>query len=292
VSFVVRCLMNIKNPTLLSVLAHPDDESFGMGGTLALYAQRGVAVHLICATRGEAGDVDEPYLQGFRSKAERRESELRCAAMKLGLAGVQFLGYRDSGMPGTPDNQHPQALINAPLEQVAAQVAYAIRALRPQVVLTFDPIGGYKHPDHIAIHKATVRAFELAGQADYQDGLPPYQPEKLYFHVIPKGYLRLAVGLMPLFGRDPRHFGRNGDVDLISLVKDGDFPIRRQQPKTTPHCAMKASSEGHRCAAGRCAGRRCSLGRKSISCALTRRPRTDAARWTCLPIYKYSSVML
>jgi N-acetyl-1-D-myo-inositol-2-amino-2-deoxy-alpha-D-glucopyranoside deacetylase len=225
VSFVVRCLMNIKNPTLLSVLAHPDDESFGMGGTLALYAQRGVAVHLICATRGEAGDVDEPYLQGFRSKAERRESELRCAAMKLGLAGVQFLGYRDSGMPGTPDNQHPQALINAPLEQVAAQVAHAIRALRPQVVLTFDPIGGYKHPDHIAIHKATVRAFELAGQADYQDGLPPYQPEKLYFHVIPKGYLRLAVGLMPLFGRDPRHFGRNGDVDLTSLVKDGDFPI-------------------------------------------------------------------
>jgi LmbE family N-acetylglucosaminyl deacetylase len=196
-----------------------------MGGTLAFYAQRGVAVHLICATRGEAGDVDEPYLQGFRSKAERRESELRCAAMKLGLAGVQFLGYRDSGMPGTPDNQHPQALINAPSEQVAAQVAHAIRELRPQVVLTFDPIGGYKHPDHIAIHKATVRAFDLAGQAGYQDGLPPYQPEKLYFHVIPKGYLRLAVRLMPLFGRDPRHFGRNGDVDLTSLVKDGDFPI-------------------------------------------------------------------
>ena len=209
----------------MSVLAHPDDESFGMGGTLALYAQRGVAVHLICATRGEAGDVDELYLQGFRSKAERRESELRCAAMKLGLAGVQFLGYRDSGMPGMPDNQHPQALINAPLEQVAAQVAHAIRELRPQVVLTFDPIGGYKHPDHIAIHKATVRAFELAGQADYQDGLPPYRPEKLYFHVIPKGYLRLTVRVMPLIGKDPRRFGRNGDINLASLVEDGDFPI-------------------------------------------------------------------
>ena len=217
--------MNIKNRTLLSVLAHPDDESFGMGGTLAFYAQRGVAVHLICATRGEAGDVDEPYLQGFRSKAERRESELRCAAMKLGLAGVQFLGYRDSGMPGSPDNQHPQALINAPLEQVAAQVAHAIRELRPQVVLTFDPIGGYKHPDHIAVHKATVRACELAGQADYQDGLPPHRPEKLYYYTIPKGLLRLTVRVMPLFGRDPRHFGRNGDVDLTILVKEGDFPI-------------------------------------------------------------------
>ncbi len=217
--------MNIKNPTLLSVLAHPDDESFGMGGTLAFYAQRGVAVHLICATRGEAGDVDELYLKGFRSIAERRESELRCAAMKLGLAGVHFLGYRDSGMPGTPDNQHPQALMNAPLEEVAAKVAHTIRELRPQVVLTFDPIGGYKHPDHIAIHKATVRAFELAGLADYQDGLPPYRPEKLYFSIIPKGILRLAVKLMPLFGKDPRRFGRNGDVDLTSLVKEGDFPI-------------------------------------------------------------------
>jgi LmbE family N-acetylglucosaminyl deacetylase len=211
--------------TLLSVLAHPDDESFGMGGTLALYARRGVAVHLVCATRGEAGDVDEPYLKGFRSKAECRESELHCAAMKLGLAGVQFLEYRDSGMPGTSDNQHPQALMNAPVEEVAARVAHTIRELRPQVVLTFDPIGGYKHPDHIAVHNATVRAFELAGQADFQDGLSPYQPEKLYFHTIPKGYLRFSLRLMPLFGKDPRRFGRNGDVDLTSLVRDGDFPI-------------------------------------------------------------------
>lgn len=217
--------MNIENPTILSVLAHPDDETFGMGGTLALYARRGVAVHLVCATRGEAGDVDEPYLKGFRSKAERREAELRCAAMKLGLAGVQFLGYRDSGMPGTPDNQHPQALMNAPVEDVAAQVAHAIRELRPQVVLTFDPIGGYKHPDHIAIHNATVRAFELAGRADFQDGLSPYQPEKLYFQTIPKSYLRLALRVMSLFGKDPRRFGRNSDVDLTSLVRDGDFPI-------------------------------------------------------------------
>ena len=230
---------------LLCVLAHPDDESFGMGGTLALYARRGVAVHLVCATRGEAGDVDEPYLEGFSTIAERREAELRCAAMKLGLAGVQFLGYRDSGMPGTHDNQHPQALINAPLEHVAAQVANAIRKLRPQVVLTFDPIGGYKHPDHIAIHNATVRAFELAGRDDYQDGLSPYQPEKLYFHVIPKGFLRLTVRVMPLFGKDPRHFGRNGDIDLTSLVKDGDFPIHAVIDYRPVAAAKDDASECH-----------------------------------------------
>jgi LmbE family N-acetylglucosaminyl deacetylase len=213
------------SPTLLSVLAHPDDETFGMGGTLALYARRGVAVHLVCATRGEAGDVDEQYLQGYTSKGDRREAELRCAAMELGLAGVHFLDYRDSGMPGSPDNSHPEALINAPLDEVARKVVGHIRQLRPQVVLTFDPIGGYKHPDHIATHKASLQAFELAGRTDYVDGLPPYQPQRLYFHIFPKGILRFAVRVLPLMGKDPHHFGRNGDVDLASLVEEGDFPI-------------------------------------------------------------------
>ena len=146
-----------KNKTILSVLAHPDDESFGMGGTLALYATRGAAVHLVCATRGEVGEVGPEYLRDYASIGELREAELRCASGHLGLAGVYFMDYRDSGMPGSPDNQHPQALAAQPLEQVAACVAQYIRKIRPQVVLTFDPIGGYYHPDHVAIHKATVQ---------------------------------------------------------------------------------------------------------------------------------------
>jgi len=211
--------------TLLSVLAHPDDESFGMGGTLALYAQRGVQVHLICATRGEAGKVDPEHMQGFASIAERRQSELRCAAGILGLSGVHFLDYRDSGMPGSPDNQHPQALAAAPLEEVAAKVAGYIRSLRPQVVLTFDPIGGYRHPDHIAIHRATVRAFHLAGDPTFEDGQPPHQPQKLYFHTLPKAWLKLAVAILRLLGKNPRHFGRNQDIDLAALAAEGDFPV-------------------------------------------------------------------
>ncbi len=212
---------------MLVVLAHPDDESFGAGGTLALYASQGVEVHLVCATRGEAGMMAEDCLEGFESTADRRVSELRCASTVLGLTGLYFLGYRDSGMPGSVDNAHPQALINAPTEQVAAQVAAYIRSLRPQVVITFDPIGGYKHPDHIAIHKATVRAFELAGQADFHDpeNRPPYAPKKLYYHLFPKTMLRWLVRLMPLIGRDPRRFGRNGDINLLDLVQSGDFPI-------------------------------------------------------------------
>ena len=211
--------------TILSVLAHPDDESFGMGGTLALYAQRGAAVYLICATGGEVGEVDPEFLEGFSSIAERRKFELRCAAQNLGLKDVFFLNYRDSGMPGSPDNTHPDALAAAPIEEVATRIAYYMRKLKPQVVLTFDPIGGYRHPDHIAIHKATVRAFDLAGDAGCQiDDLPPYQPQKLYYHLFPRTTLKIMVRLMPLFGKDPSKYGKNKDIDLLSISKV-NFPI-------------------------------------------------------------------
>ena len=215
--------MDDKKRTLLAVLAHPDDESFGVGGTLAFYARRGVAVHLACATQGEAGEVDPEFMHGFDSIAERRTSELRCAAEKLGLSRVHLLGYRDSGMTGLPDNQHPGALASAPEEEVAGKIADLIREIQPQIVITFDPIGGYRHPDHIAIHNATVRAFDLAGNLDYTSDLPPYLAQKLYFQVIPKKLLRAALFVIRLFGRDPHRFGRNQDIDLASLLDDGDF---------------------------------------------------------------------
>jgi len=213
---------------LLAVFAHPDDESFGTGGTLAYYAEQGVEVHLVCATKGEAGQMDADCLDGFKTIAERRVSELRCAAGILGLSGVHLLNYRDSGMPGSADNQHPQALINAPLDEVAQQIAHYIRMLHPQVVITFDPIGGYKHPDHIHIHKATVQAFQLAADPSFYYDIPPYQAQKLYYHVMPKRMMKVGVRLMQLFGRDPRRFGRNGDIDLLELVEAGDFPVHAE----------------------------------------------------------------
>jgi N-acetyl-1-D-myo-inositol-2-amino-2-deoxy-alpha-D-glucopyranoside deacetylase len=215
-----------KKKILMAVLAHPDDETFGMGGTLALYARQNVDTYLLCATRGEVGEMDDKYMQGFNTPAERRESELRCAAGTLGIKGVYFLGYRDSGMPGTPENQHPQALINAPLEEVAAMIAHHIREQKPQVVVTFDPIGGYRHPDHIHIHQATVRAFELANDPNLSDlgGLAPYQVQRLFFQVIPRGFIRAGVFAMRLFGRDPRKFGQNGDIDLVSIA-EVSFPV-------------------------------------------------------------------
>ena len=211
--------------TILAVLAHPDDESFGMGGTLALYAERGANVYLICATRGEVGEMHEKYMQGFNSIAERREAELRCAAGILGLAGVFFLDYRDSGMPGLLDNEHPNALFAQPIDNVAEKIVTYIRELKPDVVLTFDPIGGYRHPDHIAIHQATILAFENANNSGFApESSAPFQPKKLFYHTISKGFLKAAVFILRIFGKNQSKFGKNGDIDLASLAKES-FPI-------------------------------------------------------------------
>ena len=211
--------------TILAVLAHPDDESFGLGGTLALYAQKGYDTYYVCATRGEAGDVAEEFLNGFKDKAELRTDELMRAAKHLGLKGVFFLGYRDSGMPGMEDNKHPNAQINHSIDEVAGQIVKYIRELKPDVVLTFDPIGGYKHPDHIHVHQATKLAFERADDASFhpESGVP-FKPRAMYYQVFPRMILRMAVRLMPLFGKDPTKFGNNGDVNLKELA-DVDFPI-------------------------------------------------------------------
>jgi len=210
---------------MLVVVAHPDDETFGMGGTLALYAHLGVEIHLICATRGEVGEVDVEKLKGFSSIGGLREHELNCAADVLGLRKVHFLGYRDSGMPGSDENKHPDAFINAPMDDVAEEIALMMREIKPDVVLTFDPVGGYMHPDHIAAHKATVAAFGLASDKSFvTNQLKPYKPKKLYFHIIPRTFLKLVVRLMPLFGVDPSQFGKNKDINLAAILAE-DFPI-------------------------------------------------------------------
>ncbi len=210
---------------ILAVLAHPDDETFGVGGTLALYAQKGYDTYYICATRGEVGTVDEEHLSGFKDIAELRTNELNRAAKILGLKGVYFLGYRDSGMPGSEDNKHPNAQINHSIDEVATQVVKYIRELKPDIVLTFDPIGGYKHPDHIHIQKATVLAFEKADDPTFHPEVgAPFKPRALYFQVFSRRILRWTVKLMPLFGRDPTKFGRNHDVNLKELA-EVDFPV-------------------------------------------------------------------
>jgi LmbE family N-acetylglucosaminyl deacetylase len=233
--------------TLLAILAHPDDESFGIGGTLALYARRGVKVYYICMTGGESGTVDPHFLEKYTSIAELRNDELKCASEQLGLAGVIMAGYRDSGMPGTPDNAHPDALVNQPVEQVAARLVHHIRELRPQVIVTHDPIGGYKHPDHIATHKAVIRAFHTAGDVkEFPDEpLPPFTPQKLYYQTFPKRLMKFFARVIPLFGQNPRQFGRNKDVDILALIEEGDFPIHTRIDYRSVIAVREAASACH-----------------------------------------------
>jgi len=197
--------------TLLAIFAHPDDESFGPGGVLAKYAAEGVAVHLICATMGEAGESDGVDLGECDDLACLRERELRCAASVLGLTELHLLGYRDSGMAGSPDNQHPRALVQADPDVLAGRVADLMRRLRPQVVIGFDPFGGYGHPDHIAMHHAAVAAVERLSAQE--------RPDKLYYSTFPRTLLRWVVRLMPLFGVNPGALGKNKDIDLRAIFE-------------------------------------------------------------------------
>ena len=182
-------------PRLLAVTAHPDDETFGCGGTLARHAAEGVQVTLVCTTRGEAGEISDPALATRENLGQVREQELQAACDALGVSNLHLLGYRDSGMAGTPENEHPLALAQSDHEKLTGSVVEIIRKVRPQVVVTFDPTGGYGHPDHIAIHQATLEAFTASGDKyrfaeQLKDGMAPYRPSKLYYFVFARSLAR------------------------------------------------------------------------------------------------------
>jgi LmbE family N-acetylglucosaminyl deacetylase len=204
---------------LLAVLAHPDDESFGPGATLARYAAEGADVHVVIATDGIAGSVEDPaHVAEHETLAQVRSAELSRAAVALGVTTVWSLPYRDSGMRDTPDNDHPDALIQQPLTHTVAEVLEYIERLRPQVILTHDPYGGYGHPDHVRCCEATTTAFfvvrERAAQGAY-GGWPG--PQKLYYTAFPKALMKFFVRVMPLLGKDPTTIGRNRDINLVEI---------------------------------------------------------------------------
>ncbi len=175
--------------SMLVVFAHPDDEAFGTGGTLAKYASAGVRTTLVCATRGEAGEIADPKLATPDSLPSVREQELLCSAEMLGIEQVIFLGYRDSGMIGTQDNDHPDSFIKADEDEVVDKLVSIIREVKPQIVLTFEPNGGYGHPDHVAIHNHTLSAFHKAHQEDYGVELgEAWGADRLVYTAIPKSF--------------------------------------------------------------------------------------------------------
>ena len=168
----------------MALHAHPDDESSKGAGTVAAYSDAGVRTILVTATGGEAGDVLNPALDPAEilpRMAEVRREELEAAAAIIGYDEIVLLGYRDSGMPDTDDNRHPEAFVNADEEEVERRIVELIRAHRPQVVLGYDDHERYPHPDHLRIHDVALKAFVSAADPDrFPDAGPPHQVARLY----------------------------------------------------------------------------------------------------------------
>ena len=149
--------------TLVSFHAHPDDEAIPTGGTLAKAAKDGHRVVLVFGTKGEHGEVEDGFLQPGESLSERREQETQLSAQILGASRVEFLGYVDSGMMGTPENDAPDSFWQADLDEAAGRLAAILTEEHADVLTVYDDHGVYGHPDHIQIHRVGVRAAELAG---------------------------------------------------------------------------------------------------------------------------------
>jgi LmbE family N-acetylglucosaminyl deacetylase len=159
---------------LLAVFPHPDDETLGLGSTLARYSGEGIETYLVCATRGERGWFDsEGPNPGLEGVARIREAELRCASENLGIHEVSFLDYVD----GDVDRATP--------EEVIGKIVANIRRIKPQVVVTFGPDGAYGHPDHIALSQFTNAALVCAADRNFIDAnaQPPHRVLKFYYMV-------------------------------------------------------------------------------------------------------------
>jgi mycothiol S-conjugate amidase len=172
--------------SLLTVHAHPDDEASKGPATVARYHAEGVRTTLVCCTGGEVGDILNPAMDtpGVRERiAEPRREELREAAAVIGYDEVVWLGYRDSGMPGTPANEDPSCFARASLEEAVGRLVAVIRRVRPQVMVAYGPDQrGYPHPDHLRVHDVAVAAFDAAAEPSFlSEGGEPWAPARLYY---------------------------------------------------------------------------------------------------------------
>ncbi len=175
-------------PRLLTVHAHPDDESSKGAGTVARYHAEGVHSVLVCCTGGEEGEILNPALNTPEVRADLgavRRRELDRAAGIIGYDEVVMLGYRDSGMAGSEANSRPGCFAQAPLDEAVGRLVSIVRRVRPQVMVVYgDDQSGYPHPDHLRVHDVGVAAFRQAGDgARFPSAGPAWQPDKLYYTV-------------------------------------------------------------------------------------------------------------
>ena len=186
--------------TILALHAHPDDESSKAAGTIARYSDAGARTVLVCATGGEAGDILNPALdtpEVAERLSELRAQELVEAAAIIGYHEIVTLGYRDSGMPDTDHNAHPDAFVNAPFDEVLERVVAIVRRERPEVLLGYDDHEWYPHPDHLRIHDLSLAVFEAAADAArFPAAGPPWAVTKLYAPVFTVRRIRVLHDAM------------------------------------------------------------------------------------------------
>jgi len=209
----------------MAVHAHCDDETITMGGTLAVYADRGVRTCVVCCTDGKLATIVDPNMPEETTRphlAEIREAELREACRILKVDEVEFLRYGDSGMAGTPSNQLPDAFWMAPMDEAVGKIVAQIRRFRPHVVVTYDANGGYGHPDHIQTHRATVLAVEAARlKPMYKEAGDPWRVEKLYYTAFPRSQFERMVAMAKAAGVEPP-FGDTTPDEMEFLTPDAD----------------------------------------------------------------------
>lgn len=171
---------------LLWILAHPDDEAFGNAGVITWARSQGLRCGLVCATRGEAGEISDPSLADRESLGAVREAELRTAMSHVDLAALRILPFRDSGMAGTEENADPRSLEMATDASVVAFLTFHVRELNPSTVITFGPDGVYGHPDHVKIGRLAKEAVHAAPTPE-QPGLGvPWQVTSMYYTAAPR----------------------------------------------------------------------------------------------------------
>jgi len=182
---------------LLSIHAHPDDESSKGAGTVAKYRDEGVRTVLVCCTGGEEGDILNPAMDLDEVKSDIgavRRAELDRAAAIIGYDEVEMLGYRDSGMPDSEANANPESFTQAPFDEAVGRLAAIIRRTRPQVVITYaDEQGGYHHPDHLRVYDISHPAVACAADTAWNpEAGEPWQVSKVYYSVWSKKRLELT----------------------------------------------------------------------------------------------------
>ena len=211
---------------LLTVHAHPDDETITMGGLLAQCADRGISTSVVCCTDGKVATIFDPEYAANEAEIrprlkQIREAELRQACAILGVSEVNFLEYGDSGMAGTETNDAPGSFWRAPMDEAVGRVVAHIRRFRPHVVVTYDGNGGYGHPDHIQAHRVTLLAVEAAYHAVYPDLGPSWRVSKLYYTAFPRSEARRIAELAKTAGMKPP-FG-DTDPDSLEFITPDDW---------------------------------------------------------------------